>query len=122
MTTKGHKNLKMNNGVYKLRREVMSYIYEAKTLLKGRMDRVTIRITDCDRAEVLGVARMAGKAIWIPADKVSHKNLRATVLHELLHALYAQPHVAGCALMGPVACETTRAEENALFLKYAKGV
>lgn len=117
-STKGHRNLKMDSSVYALRRKVMGYIYEAKNLLDGNMERVDVRITETDRQETLGVARMNDKILWIPNDKVDHPQLRATVFHELLHTLKGIPHVDGCPLMGAVAVETTKEQEDNLFLSY----
>ena len=122
VTTPTHRNLKMDKEVYALRRRVMGFVYEAKALLGGNMPRVEIRITECTEPRVLGSARMGDCVIWIPAAKMKQRTdlqLRRTVLHEILHAVYAQEHVPGCKLMGPTAQPCSKREQDRLFLKYA---
>jgi len=116
--TKRHTNRKMNPDTYKLRREVINIIYQAKNLLKGNMERVDVRITDCSDERVLGTARMNGKMIWIPASSVKESKLRLRhiVLHELLHTLYGIGHIEKCRLMSSTIKNTTTRQQDHLFL------
>jgi Fe-S oxidoreductase len=88
------RNKEMNQDVYKLRREVINLIYEAKRLA-GNLPRIEVRVTE-DKGKTLGCAAMGGRVIWITESFVAS---RATVFHEILHAVKAQPHVVGCPLM-----------------------
>lgn len=130
----GHdqKNKKMNPEVYKVRREAMQYVYDAKKLLQKKLDvdmpRVTIRITDLTTPEsiLLGSARMGGKIVWIPEDTVKkyRKFLKEIVYHELLHAVFGVPHDPSCDLMGPHigSKPMSSAKADKLFLKWAERV
>lgn len=120
--TKQHKNREMNSDTYKLRREVMSLIYEAKKLLNGNMPRVTIRITDCEDRSVLGTARMGDCVIWIPATTLNSKYLREVVFHELCHAIWATPHKDNCHLMRPMVKNRALSKKKVheIFLQYAQ--
>ena len=123
VTTPTHRNLKMNDEVYALRRRVMGFVYEAKRLLDGDLPRIEIRITECTEPRVLGSARMGDCVVWIPAEKMKQRTdiqLRRTVLHEILHAVFAQEHVEGCKLMGFTAQPCGKREQDRLFLKYAR--
>ena len=97
-------NKKMNNEVYKLRREVMNFIYEAKNLLRDNgvsMPRIDVRITEND-PEVLGVGRLKDNIIWITQAGVDcDYDLRALVFHELVHAVTGFGHDSKCYLMCP---------------------
>lgn len=114
-----HTNRRMNNATYALRRAVMIYIYEAKSLLGGNMPRVDVRITDAHDSNVLGAAYMRGNSIFIPASTVIRDDLRAIVFHELCHAVFGTEHVKGCPLMNPSVTKASHAEVTQLFLKYA---
>ena len=118
-----HTNRKMSDETYKLKREVMSLIYEAKELLNNNMARVTIRITDCHKPNVLGTAGMGRHIIWIPAKTLNSKHLREVVYHELCHALWATPHIETCKLMSSSVNKRALSKSTVqkLFLKYAKG-
>lgn len=106
----------MNPATYKLRREVIDLIYEAKRLCPT-LPRIEVRITEND-SELLGVGRMGGKVIWITEDFVAS---RATVFHEILHAVFNQKHVASCPLMAP-AIDPNLSKNicDKLFLTYAR--
>ena len=100
------KNLKMNDEVFALRREVMGYLYEAKNLLRAegiQMPRVEVRITDntgeCGHAA--GMGRMGGNIIWISTMCLNkwNKHVRLVVFHELLHAVLGIHHDENCPLM-----------------------
>ncbi len=109
----------MSDEVYALRRNVINFIYEAATLL-GRagmqnLPRIDVRVTD-DHAKILGVAVMGGNVIWITERAVVS---RATVFHEILHAVKGQKHVTGCPLMNPAIHPNLDKETcERLFLHY----
>lgn len=115
---RAHRNLKMNDEVYKLRRKVIDHIYEAKAMVPS-LPRIEVRITECEHREILGCARMKDCVIWIPKTSIARDDLRATVLHEVLHAAYGIPHISGCPLMGASSSKTTKVQEDGLFVKYA---
>ena len=101
-------NLKMNDEVYALRREVMGYLYEAKNLLRTNgidMPRVNVRITDNrGESEAIGQARLSDvKIIWISTAALTtwKPQLREVVYHELVHTLTGYLHDDNCPLMSP---------------------
>ena len=112
------KNLKMNDDVYKLRREVMKYIYEARDLCE--LPRIDIRITENVDEWVLGLGRMKDNIIWIPKRTFEGWDLRTIVFHEILHAVYGVEHVKGDKLMDIEHNPLTKSEANRLFKKWAK--
>lgn len=127
-------NRDMNNDTYKLRRMVMDYIYRAKKLLGGDMPRVEVRIVDFSpeavRRGVAGLGAMGGHIVWfsgkfleVTLEDPKWKNyLQELVYHELLHALYAVPHIESSPLMSsrlspkPIPPE----EADAEFIKLAR--
>lgn len=116
---RGLKNLGMNAGVYKVRRNVINLIYELKEIVPN-LPRIQVRITE-DNHKWNGVATMNGCEIWVPCSSAmrSHEQLRRTVYHEVLHAAYGIEHVEGCKLMGPVWNKITKKEAQDLFKYYA---
>jgi len=98
-TTHLGKNMKMDDDVYKLRRQVIDLLYELKRI-KPDLPRITVRITE-DKGNTLGVGRLNENIIWISkkATNQTKPHLRQTVYHEVLHTVYAVPHVEGDALM-----------------------
>ena len=113
------KNLKMDDDVYKLRREVMKYIYEAKTLCV--LPRLDIRITEEMGRNTVGLARMKDKILWIPEDALKDDlDMRAIVYHEILHAVYGVQHDPNCKLMSPYVETLTKVQADRLFKKQAK--
>jgi hypothetical protein len=92
------KNLTMNPETYRLRRQVIDLIYEAKALVP--IPRVTVRITENDQ-RLLGQAKMKDNTIWITERAVTTRNIRTIVYHELLHAVFGVEHDADSPLMGP---------------------
>jgi hypothetical protein len=100
---------------------VMEFIYEAKDLVPT-LPRIDVRITDCDRHNVLGTARMNDCIVWIPAStlKMSKNDARQIVFHEILHAAYGVEHVDSCPLMGPYFKKMTKSQAEKLFVKYVK--
>jgi hypothetical protein len=95
----GGKNLRMNDGVYALRRKVMDIVYEVKEVKD--LPRVTVRITENKDCDVLGIARMGGNIIWIPENtvKMTEDELRNVVIHEIGHAVFNLKHDENCSLM-----------------------
>ena len=110
-------NKRMDDGVYKLRREVMTLIYEIKTLVD--LPRVEIRITD-NHPCTLGQARMRDCQIWITEGAITNSryDLRCIVYHEVLHAVYGVGHDDKCPLMHPVHKPISKAECQRIFKKY----
>ena len=107
--THGLKVSDMNDNTYKLRRNVMNYVYEAKNLLKKEgidLPRVTVRIVeptgtlsdflkkDATKYQPLGIARMGNHDIYIPNYSALSDalKLKYIVFHEILHAIYNIPH------------------------------
>jgi hypothetical protein len=116
----GLTNLKMNSDVYAKRREVIVLIHEAKRLLPIELPRITVRIAE-NHARILGCARPGECVMWITERSVASKQ---TVFHEILHAVFRQPHVTGCPLMHPSNKfkSATSAELDRLFVQYATAV
>ena len=102
MKTKKIKNFKMNDAVYKLRRQVIELIYEAK---RGgvRLPRIEVRIGEqkAKHKNVLGCARMQGNQMWITKDAIDlgTDTLRNVVFHEIAHAVYGTKLDEKCPLM-----------------------
>ena len=102
------KNLKMNDEVYAMRREVMNYIYEAKNILRAKgieMPRIDLRITDNTgkRGEAAGMGRMGCNIVWISTMclRKYSKHVRQVTFHEILHAVKGTEHDDKCPLMKP---------------------
>lgn len=110
-------NKKMNNEVYKLRREAMKFIYEAKEITD--LPRITIRIIE-DESKLLGAARLGTNEVWIceRAVRSSKYDLRTIVFHELLHAVYSIGHDLKCPLMKPTHTPLSKGECHRLFKKW----
>ena len=102
MKTKQIKNFKMNDAVYKLRRQVIELIYEAKKEIKD-LPRIEVRIGEARNHNVLGVAKLSKKQIWITkrAVDMSQDALRNIVYHEIVHAVTGFGHDDKCPLMKP---------------------
>jgi uncharacterized protein with PhoU and TrkA domain len=100
MKTKQIKNFKMNDAVYKLRRQVIELIYEAKKEIKD-LPRIEVRIGEARNHNVLGVAKLSKKQIWITkrAVDMSQDALRNIVFHEIVHAVTGFGHDEKCPLM-----------------------
>jgi len=100
--TKEFINHKMNDDVYKLRRQVIDMIYEIKNVYSD-IPRIDVRIGKSKTCGVLGLARLNDNIIWID-DKsfMTYRNndfLRNVVYHEILHAIYGIEHDEKCPLM-----------------------
>ena len=126
-------NKKMNNDVYKQRRQVMDFIYRAKNLLKDnniQLPRIDIRIIDLTKEAagrgVLGVARMNDNIVWIPETTLNKKSLHAVVFHEIIHAALGIDHIKSCKLMNayiPVENDLLTSDKvDQIFLSYFKRV
>jgi|TARA_R100001530_G_scaffold823_3_gene1432 hypothetical protein len=102
MKTKKIKNFKMNDAVYKLRRQVIELIYEAK---RGgvNLPRIEVRIGEqkAKYKNVLGIATMNGNQMWITKDAIDLglDVLRNVVFHEIGHAVFNLEHNNKCPLM-----------------------
>lgn len=129
LVSKTLKNLKMDDEVYKLRRNVIELIYEANGLLEAndlpRMPRVDIRITEEGKGDnrfVMGEAQVGQKIVWIPASsaKMSQEELRVVVYHELLHAVYGMRHDDKCLLMGASYRVLKKEKVQLLFLQHVR--
>ena len=102
MKTKKIKNFKMNDAVYKLRRQVIDLIYEAK---RGgvNLPRIAVRVGEqtAKHKNVLGCAKISGNQMWITKDAIDLglDTLRNIVFHEIAHAVYGTQHDERCPLM-----------------------
>ena len=102
MKTKKIKNFKMNDAVYKLRRQVIDLIYEAK---RGgvNLPRIAVRVGEqtAKHKNVLGCAKISGNQMWITKDAIDLglDTLRNIVFHEIAHAVYGTQHDESCPLM-----------------------
>jgi len=96
------KNFKMNDAVYKLRRQVINLIYEAKKEIKD-LPRIEVRIGEARKKNVLGVAMLKDCKIWITDDAINMGDdaLRNVVFHEIVHAVTGFGHDDKCPLMKP---------------------
>ena len=102
MKTKQIKNFKMNDNTYKMRRQVINMIYEVKKVFKT-LPRIEVRIGEARDHNVLGVAQLKDKKIWITkrAVDMSQDALRNIVYHEIVHAVTGFGHDDKCPLMKP---------------------
>lgn len=114
------KNKTMNDEVYKLRRKVMGFIYEAKELVPD-MPRVEVRITDNHEDRILAMGRLGSFVIWISERvlSMSDDSIRCVVYHEILHN-YGHEHNNRCSLMGAYHKELSKEEAQKLFVKWVK--
>ena len=92
----------MNDAVYKLRRQVIDLIYEAK---RGgvNLPRIAVRVGEqtAKHKNVLGCAKISGNQMWITKDAIDLglDTLRNIVFHEIAHAVYGTQHDERCPLM-----------------------
>jgi hypothetical protein len=102
MKTKQIKNFKMNDNTYKMRRQVINMIYEVKKVFRT-LPRIEVRIGEARDHNVLGVAQLKDKKIWITkrAVDMSQDALRNIVYHEIVHAVTGFGHDDKCPLMKP---------------------
>ena len=102
MKTKQIKNFDMNDSTYKMRRQVINMLYEIKKEIKN-FPRIEVRIGEARNHNVLGVAQLKDKKIWITkrAVDMSEDALRNIVYHEVVHAVTGFGHDDLCPLMKP---------------------
>jgi hypothetical protein len=102
MKTKQIKNFDMNDNTYKMRRQVINMLYEIKREVKN-FPRIEVRIGEARNHNVLGVAQLKDKKIWITkrAVDMSEDALRNIVYHEVVHAVTGFGHDDLCPLMKP---------------------
>lgn len=121
------KNLKMNDEVYKLRRAVIDFIYEAKTHVQ--LPRIEVRITEPHKgshSNVLGLAYLSQNVIYIPSNLIENGRLktyfREVVAHEIVHAVTGFAHDSKCPLMSPSIGRKPMTDEELWkhFTKYFK--
>lgn len=108
-------NKRMNNDVYKLRRQVINIIYRVKRLVPD-LPRIEVRVCE-DHEKYAGVAIMGKRQIFISESFVASVPV---VLHEILHAVYGQEHVEGCPLMDRYCASTDERIAFDLFVMYAR--
>jgi hypothetical protein len=109
----------MNDNTYALRRQVMELIYEALEVIERDMPRVTVRITDAKRPEILGTALLNRNVIWITANACENYDLREIVYHELVHAWTGFGHDENCPLMSSTANgKLSKKDAQKLLKKY----
>ena len=116
--TKGFKNRDMNDDTYKLRRAVMTIIYEFKH--KYSIPRQTIRIVDREVGtethegwhNVIGYAGMSQNYVHIRGDWAgkSREKLLPLVAHEICHSVKGIEHNDDCKLMSPIIVDMTESE------------
>jgi|TARA_R100001463_G_scaffold32952_4_gene73602 hypothetical protein len=114
MKTKNFKNYKMNDDVYKIRRQIIDIIYQAKKI--AELPRIDVRVGEA-RHNILGIARMGDCKIWIDVSK-SGDNLLQVVLHEICHAVWSIEHDDNCPLMSPTAKTMSDKKAWKCFKKY----
>jgi len=97
-------NKKMNADTYKLRREVINFIYEAKN--KVQLPRIEVRITEPNKGRhqgTLGLAYLNQNVIYIPSNLIENgrlkKYFKEVVAHEIVHAVTGFRHDENCPLM-----------------------
>ena len=123
MKTKKIKNFKMNDEVYKLRRQVIELIYEAK---RGGLNlpRISVRVGEqtAKHKNILGCAMMNKNQMWITKDAIDLgiDTLRNVVFHEIAHAVFNVVHDEKCPLMQEELPDTMLNKEDCLkhLLKY----
>ena len=99
-TTKNFTNFKMNDEVYKQRRQVINVIYDLKN--HGiNIPRIDVRIGEDKKESVLGKGRLNDNIIWITPKALNkgENYLYHTVLHELVHTIFGYGHSRTCHLM-----------------------
>ena len=122
-------NKDMNDDVYKLRSQVMKYIYDAKKLVKTELNvelpRQTIRIVDMTPMgadSLLGFATMGKNSVFIPEKTLSKEyNLKQIVFHEILHSWLRIEHDEKSKLMSAfLTAKMTDKQINSEFINFIK--
>lgn len=119
-SSKYYKNLKMNKGVYKLRKEIIGIVYKLKSVVD--FPRINVRITEnpIDK-NILGSAQLNSLIIWIPIDTIIHCDYEEkywVVAHELIHTIKGIDHNPLCNLMNPTYKKISINEINKIFKSY----
>lgn len=129
------KILKMDDSVFKFRRQIIGFLYEARAIAQkasGRdLQRIKVRVVDFEgeKSKALPGNIVIGRCFLekdyiVISHKIADKGedyLRQVVWHELAHAWFNAPHVAGCALMAPeVNVNSTKADLEKALRKLAK--
>ena len=126
MKTKKIKNFDMSPEVYKLRKQVIELIYDAKN--NGiDLPRIEVRIGSATKGNehVLGVGRMSKKIIWITEKAINNSTdyLRHVVYHEIGHAVFGLEHNEKCPLMSSELDKpVSRKQALSILRKYAQGL
>ena len=113
----------MNDEVYKLRRQIIELIYEAK---RGgvKLPRISVRVGEqtARHKNILGCAMMNKNLMWITKDAIDLgiDTLRNVVFHEIAHAVFNVDHDEKCPLMAKELPDTMLNKEDCLkhLLKY----
>lgn len=118
--SKDVQNYQMNSETYALRKRVINFIYEIKKHVPN-LPRVEVRVGKAIKRNLLGQAKLNKKIVWITdiALNMNDKELRNTVYHELIHAVYGIEHDEKCPLMQSC-LDTVLNKEDCVkhFLKY----
>lgn len=117
---------RMNDETFKLRRKVMSFVYDAKNLLErsGKsLPRIKVRITDGQEHHFdgeVGMAYLNNLDIYIPKHsfKYTDNEIRGIVFHEIVHAATGFRHDQSCKLMHTNMQTMTNGQMDKLFVKY----
>jgi len=112
MKTRGIKNHKMNDAVYKQRRQVIDCIYKLKSALRAeglKLPRIEVRIGVQTKGyeNFLAWGKMTKCETWYSEDALAHKNLMGIVAHEIGHAWLGLEHDENCPLMCKYANDMT---------------
>lgn len=96
----GAKRINMDDEIYQLRRRVLDIIYQCKKVVPN-LPRIEVRIVDLKGKATMGYAYMGQKVVHIDKDEANKasERLLVLVLHEVLHAVLATPHIESCKLM-----------------------
>ena len=111
----------MNDDTYKLRRQVINILYEAKRM-GIKLPRINVRIGSpaAGHENTLGVGGSLN--IWITKKAIdgSYNYLLHVVLHELCHAVFNTDHNEKCKLMASTIGTPCEVQEAwGIFKKYA---
>ena len=121
-TVKGFVNHKMNNEVYKNKQKVLDFVYELKN--QGlKLPYVRVKIGDAKKCTILAKAKMKKCEIWVTQKAIDNgkSELRNTIYHELLHAIYGCEHDEKCPIMCAIQVEgetVSKVKAIEIFKKY----
>jgi hypothetical protein len=109
------KVLKMSDDLFKHRRRVMGFLYEARKAAGIELPRVMVRIVEFpEHPSVAGVSIVNKNEIHIALASLSMTDdqLRLVVWHELAHAYFDAKHNENCLLMHPIGGGRTYTKEQ----------